>query len=86
MVSCAASCRVAPALAWIVVGPHRYRGMVTPRGTLAAESTAPIRVALSSPARQALKKGGRARIRVTVTAVDAAGQTATRAISVRMQP
>lgn len=84
-VSCADSCRVTPGSARIAIGHNRYRGMVTPRGSLAAGSTTPIRVALSPPARRALKKLGSARIQVTVTVVDASGQTVTRAISVRVQ-
>jgi len=84
-VSCADSCRVAPGRAWIVIGDHRYRGTVTPHGALAAESTTPIQVALSRPARRALKKLGSAKVRVTVTVMDAAGQKATQAISVRVQ-
>jgi hypothetical protein len=84
-VSCADTCRVAPGRASIVVGRHRYRGTVTPRGILGAGSSTPIRVAFSSAARRALKKLGSARIRVTVTVVDATGQTARRAISVRVQ-
>jgi hypothetical protein len=85
LVSCADSCQVAPGRAQIVIGHHPYRGTVTPRGTLAAGSTTPIRVALSRPALRALRKLGRARIRVTVTVSDAAGQTATRAISIRVR-
>jgi nitrous oxidase accessory protein NosD len=85
-VSCTDSCRVAPSRVRIVIGHHRYQGSVAPRGALAAESTTPIRVALSLPALRALKELGSARIRVTVTVVDAAGQTATRTISVRVQP
>jgi len=83
-VSCADSCRVAPGRAQIVIGRHHYRGTVTPHGTLAAGSTTPIRVALSHPALRALKQLGSARIRVTVTVMDAAGRTATRAISAKI--
>jgi hypothetical protein len=50
MVSCTDSCQVAPDRAQIVIGRHRYRGTVTPRGTLAAESTTLIPVAFSRPA------------------------------------
>jgi hypothetical protein len=82
LVSCADSCQVAPGRVQIVIGHHSYRGTVTPSGTLAAESTTPIRVALSRSALRALKKLGSARIRVTVTVTDIAGQTITRAISV----
>jgi hypothetical protein len=82
LVSCADSCQAAPGLAHIVIGHHSYRGAVTPRGTLAAESTTPIRVSLSRSALRALKRLGTARIRVTVTVTDVAGQTTTRAISV----
>jgi hypothetical protein len=85
LVSCADSCQVAPGRAQIVIGHHPYRGTVTPRGTLAAGSTTPIRVALSRSALRALRKLGSARIRVTVTVSDAVGQTATRAISVRVR-
>jgi hypothetical protein len=85
LVSCADSCQVAPGRAQIVIGHHPYWGTVTPRGTLAAGSTTPIRVAFSRPALRALRKLRRARIRVTVTVTDAAGQTATRAISVRVR-
>lgn len=81
LVSCADSCQVAPGRVQIVIGHHSYRGKVTPSGTLAAESTTPIRVALSRSALRALKRLGSARIRVTVTVTDAAGQTTTRAIS-----
>jgi hypothetical protein len=81
-VSCADSCRVAPGRPQIVIGHHPYRGTVTPRGALAAGSTTPIRVTLSRPALRALKRLGSARIRVTVTVTDVAGQTTTRAISV----
>lgn len=85
LVSCADSCQVAPGRAQIVIGPHTYRGTVTPRGTLAAGSTAPIRVTLWLPALRALRRLGRARIGVTVTVRDAVGQTAKRAISVRVR-
>ncbi|HET9196943.1 MAG TPA: right-handed parallel beta-helix repeat-containing protein [Solirubrobacterales bacterium] len=81
LVSCADSCQVAPGRARIVIGHHAYRGTSTPRGTLAAGSTTPIRVTLSPPALRALREFGRARILVTVTVSDAAGRTATRAIS-----
>jgi hypothetical protein len=84
LVSCADSCQIVPGHAQIVIGHHPYRGTVTPRGTLAAESTTPIRVALSRSALRALKRLGSARIRVTVTVTDAADQTTTRAISVRV--
>jgi hypothetical protein len=85
LVSCADSCQVAPGRAQIVIGHHPYRGTVTPRGTLAAGSTTPIRVALSRSALRALRRLGSARIRVTVTVRDAAGQTTVRAISVRVR-
>jgi hypothetical protein len=81
-VSCADACRVAPGRPQIVIGHHPYRGTVTPRGALTAGSTTPIRVTLSRPALRALKRLGSARIRVTVTVTDVAGQTTTRAISV----
>ncbi len=84
LVSCTDSCQVAPGRAQIVIGHHSYRGTVAPRGTLAAGSTTPIRVALSHSALRALGRLGSARIRVTVTVRDAAGQTTTRAISVRV--
>jgi hypothetical protein len=82
LVSCADSCQVTLSRVRIVIGHHSYRGTATPRGTLAAESTTPIRVALSRSALRALKRLGSARIRVTVTVTDVAGQTSTRAISV----
>ncbi len=86
LVSCADSCQVAPGRAQIVIGHHSYRGTVTPSGILAAGSATPIRVALSRLALRALRRFGSARIRVTVTARDAAGQAITRAISVRVRP
>lgn len=85
LVSCADSCQVAPSRAEIVIGHHSYWGTVTPRGSLAAGSTTPIRVALSRLELRTLKRFGSARIRVTVTVRDVAGQTTTRAISVRVR-
>jgi hypothetical protein len=85
LVSCTDSCRVAPGRARIIIGHHSYWGTVAPRGTLAAGSTTPIRVALSRSALRALRRLGSARIRVTVTVRDAAGQTTTRVISVRVR-
>jgi hypothetical protein len=84
LVSCADSCRIAPGRAQIIIGHHSYRGTVAPRGTLAAGSTTPIRVALSRSALRALRRLGSARIRVTVT-VRGASQTTTRLISVRVR-
>lgn len=84
-VSCEDSCQVALGRAQIVIGHHFYRGAVTPRGTLAPGSTTPIRVTLSRSALRALRRLGSARIRVTVTVSDAAGQATTRAISARVR-
>jgi hypothetical protein len=58
--------------------------MVTPRGILGARSTTPIRVALPRPARQALRRLGSARVRVTETVIDAEGQSVTRTLSVKI--
>jgi hypothetical protein len=84
-ITCAEACRVKPGRAWISVGRHRYRGKVSPRGDLAAESTTPIRVAVPPPAFHALQSVGRARIRVGISALDALGQTTQRSISVKVQ-
>jgi Periplasmic copper-binding protein (NosD) len=80
LVSCADPCQVAPGKAQIVIGHHSYRGTVTPRGTLAAGSTTPIRVALPRPALRALRRLGSARIRVMLTVTDSNSQTTKRAI------
>lgn len=84
-ISCAEICLVAPSRAQIVIRNRSYGGTVAPSGTLAAGAATPIRVTLPRPALRALRKFGRARIRVTVTVRDAAGQTATRAISVTVR-
>lgn len=83
LVYCKDSCRVTPGPVRIVIGRHRYHGTAMPHGRLAAGSVTPIRILFSRAALRALKKLGSARIRVTVTAVDAAGQTR-RAISARI--
>lgn len=85
LVSCADSCRVAPGRARIIIGHHSYWGTVAPHGTLAAGSTTPIRVALSRSALRALGRLESGQIRVTVTVRDAASQTTTRVISVRVR-
>lgn len=82
LVSCAASCQVAPSKAVIAIGGHHYRGTTTPQGRLGAETTTAIRVALPTAAMRALKKHGSARIRVTLTVTDSNGQTTKRTISV----
>jgi hypothetical protein len=82
LVSCAASCQVAPSKAAIVIGGHHYRGTITPQGRLGAETTTAIRVALPAAAIRALKKHGSARIRVTLTVTDSNSRTTKRAISV----
>jgi nitrous oxidase accessory protein NosD len=84
LVSCTASCRVAPSKAAIVVGSHHYRGTITPQGQLGAETTTAIRVTLPAAAMRALKKHGSARIRVTLTVTDSNSRTAKRAISVTL--
>jgi hypothetical protein len=83
-ISCGDSCRVASGPVRIIIGRHRYRGVVAPRGILGAGSTTPIRVAFPRPARQALRKFGSAWVRATETVVDAEGQSATRALSVKI--
>lgn len=82
VVSCAASCQVAPSKAVIVIGGHRYWGTVTPQGQLGAETTTSVSVALPAAALRALKKHGSARVRITLTVTDSGGQTTKRKISV----
>jgi len=82
LVSCAASCQVAPSNAAIVIGGRRYWGTVTPQGQLGAETTTPIRVALPAAALRALKKRGSARVRVTLSVTDTGSRTTKREISV----
>jgi hypothetical protein len=82
LVSCAASCRVAPSKAAIVIAGHRYWGTVTPHGQLGAETTRPIRVALPPAALRALKKHSSARVRVTLKVTDSSNRTTKREISV----
>jgi hypothetical protein len=82
LVSCTASCQVAPNKAAILVGGHRYWGTVRPRGQLGAETTTPIRVAFRAAALRALKKHGSARVRLTLTVTDSGGRTTKREISV----
>ena len=85
LVSCAASCKVAPGKVSIVVGGHHYRGMITPRGRLGAGTTTAIRVTLPAVAMRALKKHGRGRIYVTLTVTDSNSRTTKRTISVTVR-
>jgi hypothetical protein len=82
LVSCPASCYIAPTSAAVVIGDRRYRGTVTPHGQLGAETTTAIRVAFPATAMRALKKRGSARIRVVLTVTDLSGRTTKRTISV----
>jgi len=84
IVSCPTACRVAPGRAQVVVGRRRYPAKVTPRGTLGAEATAPIRVAVPIDALRALKKVGKGSVRAIVSVTDGTGQTLRRAILVKI--
>ncbi len=85
LVSCTASCQVAPSKVAIVIGGHHYRGVITPRGRLGAETTTAIRATLPTVAMRALKKYGSGRIHVTVTVTDSNSRTTKRAISVTVR-
>ena len=66
-----------------MIGGRRYAASDTPRGALVAGAATPIQIRLPRPALRALKKFGSGRVRVTVTAIDAAGQETRRTIAVR---
>lgn len=84
IVSCATACRVAPGHVQVVIGARRYPAKVTPRGSLGAEATVPIRIALPTDALRALKKVGKGSIKVVISVTNYAGQISKQAISVKI--
>ncbi len=83
-VTCPVACLITPDRPVISIGGHRYRGMVTPKGALPAETARPIRITLPGAALRALKRVGKGTVKVTITVTDAGGRTAMRTISAKL--
>jgi hypothetical protein len=86
-ISCGESaCHTADRSAVVKIGGEKYRVKVRTPSRLAPGSSAPIKVVLPKPVREALAKGKTGIVRITLTVVDSAGNSVTETIRVRIKP